>query len=127
MIFKNDSTDRLPDSKDMRYFLAMVQSRIPVQHIMPFERIVGDSEAYVLTRLSNGRFSIKPNITHQGVLYYGNCNFDAIKDGLRFRYYQKSKEDQNSVHRDLLEANVNSDIKSFHSKWRYPSILNGKI
>lgn len=79
MIFENDDIYKLPKAKEMGRFLAMMQRQIPVQHIMPMERIVSDKEAYVLTKLSNGRYSIKPNITHQGLLYYGNCDFESVK------------------------------------------------
>lgn len=87
MIFQNNDIKKLPDSKEMGRILAMMQDSIPVEHLMPFERMIGDEDAYILTRLSNGRFSIKPNITHQGLLYYGNSNFESVKDRLLPNYY----------------------------------------
>ena len=78
MIFENDDEGKLPDGKEMGRFLAMMQRQIPVQHIMPM------SGLYVMKRLCLNQFieraiSIKPNITHQGLLYYGNCDFESVK------------------------------------------------
>ena len=106
MIFENDDKGKLPDGKEMGRFLAMMQRQIPVQHIMPMERIVSNEDAYVLTKLSNGRYSIKPNITHQGLLYYGNCDFESVKKGLKPRFYQKPEFGEELGHGDFLEYNV---------------------
>ena len=106
MIFENQDKEKLPDSKEMGRILAMMQDELPVQHLMPFERMVGDEDAYILTRLSNGRFSIKPNITHQGLLYYGNCDFSAVENECKPRYYQKDKDGNAPGHDSFMESNV---------------------
>lgn len=106
MIFQNTDKDKLPDSKEIGRVLAMMQDKIPVRHMMPFERMVGDEDAYILTRLSNGRFSIKPNITHQGMLYYGNCDFESVKDDLKPHFYKKDDEGNAPKHDDFMESNV---------------------
>ena len=106
MIFKNGDHSKLPDSKEIGRVLSMLQSQAPVQHLMPLDRVVDDDEAYILTRLSNGRCSIKPNITHQGLLYYGNSNYDSLSTVFRPSYYRAKGKDSTSVHDDFLEYNV---------------------
>lgn len=106
MIFQNSNKDKLPDSKEMGRILTMMQNKMPVQHLMPFECIVGDEDVYILTRLSNGRFSIKPNITHQGLLYYGNSNFDSVKERLQPNYYKPIQKGSVIGHDEFMEYNV---------------------
>ena len=106
MIFQNSDKEKLPDSKQMGRMLAMMQDRVSVQHLMPFEKMVGDEDAYILTRLSNGRFSIKPNITHQGLLYYGNCDFETVKKGLKPLYYKRLSNGCEPAHDEFMEYNV---------------------
>lgn len=107
MIFQNsNSTDNLPDSKDIGKMLAMLQNKMPVRHLMPLDRIVSDEDEYILKRLASGRFSIKPNITHQGLLYYGNCDFDKLKNGFIPSYYKGKDGISDAVHDDFLENNV---------------------
>lgn len=106
MIFQNRDTNSLPDSKEMGKILAMLQDKMPVRHMMPLDRVVTDEDCYILTRLSNGRFSIKPNITHQGLLYYGNCDFDTVKDRFIPAYYKDKNGEPKAEHDDFLENNV---------------------
>ena len=106
MIFQNSNKDKLPDSKEMGRILTMMQNKMPVQHLMPFERIVGNEGDYILTRLSNGRFSIKPNITHQGLLYYGNSNFNSVEKGLQPNYYRPVQNGADIGHDEFMEYNV---------------------
>lgn len=106
MIYQNSDIEKLPDSKAMRRMLLMMQDKIPVLHLMPFEKMVGDEGAYILTRLSNGRFSIKPNITHQGLLYYGNCDFEKVKEDCKPRYYRRLQNGYEPGHDEFMEYNV---------------------
>ena len=106
MIFQNPELEKLPDSKVMGRILAMMQDKVSVQHLMPFEKMVADEDTYILTRLSNGRFSIKPNITRQGLLYYGNSNFESVKDILQPSYYRKLSNGNMPAHDEFMENNV---------------------
>ena len=74
MIYKRDKYDELPDAFQVRSLLKKIQDITPVKHLMPTERVVDGEDKYLLTHLANGRFVIKPNITKQGVLYYGNIS-----------------------------------------------------
>lgn len=106
MIFQNSDINSLPDSKAIGKMLAMLQSEMPVRHMMPLDRVVADEDDYILTRLASGRFSIKPNITHQGLLYYGNCDFENLKNGFIPSYYKARDGESNAEHDDFLEYNV---------------------
>lgn len=106
MIFQNSDKEKLPDSKEMGRILSMMQDKVPVQHLMPFEKMIGDEDAYILTRLSNGRFSIKPNITRQGLLYYGNCDFNSVEKGLKPLYYRRLLNGKKPAHDEFMEYNV---------------------
>lgn len=105
MIYYNSDFNSLPDALQLRPLLSSIQNKVPVRHLMPTERVVEDESKYILTHLSNGCFSLKPNITHQGVLFYGNCDYEQVKKGLYGTYYFKSVKEK-SVHSDLLKYNV---------------------
>lgn len=76
MIYYNSDFNSLPDALQLRPLLSSIQNKVPVRHLMPTERVVEDESKYILTHLSNGCFSLKPNITHQGVLFYGKGDYD---------------------------------------------------
>lgn len=105
MIYYNSNLNSLPDALQLRTLLTSIQNRMPVQHLMPTERVMDDESKYILTHLSNGCFSLKPNITHQGVLYYGNSNFENVKGGLFSQYFMKDKTNK-SRHEDFVKYNV---------------------
>ena len=60
---------------------------------------------YLLTHLANGRFVIKPNITQQGVLYYGNSNGEEYKEHFKTKYYP-SGNNVKELHDELMYHNV---------------------
>ena len=77
MIYKNTDFNKLPDALELRRILNIFQDRFPVKHLMPSESIVdGAEDKYLLTQLSDGMTVLKPNITHQGLLFYGNSEFN---------------------------------------------------
>lgn len=101
-IYVNDNLDKLPNAWQLRQLLKKFQKDFPVLHMMPLDRVVDDVDKYILTRLVNGRFSIKPNITHQGLLYYGNCDYDKVKNGVIPPYYKGGYAE----HDDFMENNI---------------------
>jgi len=62
-------TTKIDDVLDM---LRNALERIPVRHLSPVDSMVDSKEQYVLARLASGRYSIKPNITRQGLLFRGD-------------------------------------------------------
>lgn len=57
---------------DVLDMLRNAMERIPVRHLSPVDSMVDSKANYVLTRLASGRYSIKPNITRQGLLFRGD-------------------------------------------------------
>lgn len=105
MIYHNKDINILPNAIQVRTLLNKMQDQTPVKHLMPTERVVdGDSKNF-LTHLANGRFVIKPNITQQGVLYYGNSNGEEYKEHFKTKYYP-SGNDVKEIHDELMYHNV---------------------
>lgn len=50
-------------------------SRMPVRHRMPYDEPVGDENAFLLNRTASGLFTLKPNITRQPCLFYGDNDY----------------------------------------------------
>lgn len=50
-------------------------SRMPVRHRMPYDEPVGDENAFLLNRTASGLFTLKPNITMQPCLFYGDNDY----------------------------------------------------
>ena len=99
MIYQNTDFDKLPDALELRRILNIFQDRFPVKHLMPSESIVdGAEDKYLLTQLSDGMTVLKPNITHQGLLFYGNYEFNPE------RFILPYFKDPN--HDNMLERNV---------------------
>ena len=95
MIYKNTDSQKLPDALELRRILNIFQDRFPVKHLMPSESIVdGAEDKYLLTQLSDGMTVLKPNITHQGLLFYGNYKFNPNQFILP--YFKESIHDPNS-------------------------------
>lgn len=99
MIYQNTDFTKLPDALELRRILNIFQDRFPVKHLMPSESIVdGAEDKYLLTQLSDGMTVLKPNITHQGLLFYGNSEFNPK------RFVLPYFKDPN--HDNMLERNV---------------------
>lgn len=105
MIYQNKDKSILPDAIQVRTLLNKMQDQTPVKHLMPTERVVDGDNNYLLTHLANGRFVIKPNITQQGVLYYGNSNGEAYKEHFKTKYYP-SGNNVKELHDELMYHNV---------------------
>ena len=108
MIYHNKDINILPDAIQVRTLLNKMQDQTPVKHLMPTECVVDGDNKYLLTHLANGRFVIEPNITQQGVLYYGNSNGEEYKEHFKTKYYPlgnnvKELHDELMYHNVLLE------------------------
>lgn len=80
-------------------------ANIPVRHLSPVDSMVDSSEEYIANRLASGRISLKPNITHQGVLFRGDSY-------IRSPFY--SKFGQNKVYG--LSDNIRKNIVPINIK-----------
>ena len=50
-------------------------SQMPVRHRMPYDEPIEDDGAFLLNRTASGLFTLKPNITMQPCLYYGDNDY----------------------------------------------------
>lgn len=97
----------LPDSiriNDLLQMLKDVSAHIPVRHLSPIDSMVDSKEEYVLTRLASGRFSLKPNITRQGLLFRGDSGFH---EPFYSRFGQKGiKGHGEEIRKKIIPVNV---------------------
>lgn len=61
--------------KDVLNVLQEAKKRFPVMHLSPFDRIVSGDNGYIMSRQIDGSYSLKPNITKQGLLFRGDSIF----------------------------------------------------
>ena len=103
MIYDNDKT--YPNASQIPYLLKKIQDQTSVLHLMPTEHVVDGDDKYLLSHLANGRFVIKPNITQQGFLYYGNCQGKEFKKNFISKYYPTG-DNIEDCHKVLMLNNV---------------------
>ena len=103
MIYDNDNT--YPNASQIPSLLKKIQDQTSVLHLMPTEHVVDGDDKYLLSHLANGRFVIKPNITQQGFLYYGNCQGKEFKENFISKYYP-TESDIEECHKELMLNNV---------------------
>lgn len=75
MVYNNANQNDLPDIVQLRDWLMGVLQKFPVIHRKPYEKEVLDDRKYIVTPLVSGRYSLKPNITRQGLLFHGSNRF----------------------------------------------------
>lgn len=90
MLFTNNDKNRLPNIVELRYMLLEEIQKFPVLHRKPFEQEQLDRDKFVVTPLASRRFSLKPNITQQGVLFHGS---HQLYDRFTPRLYQCDNTD----------------------------------
>ena len=71
ILFPNTTTT----IKEVIKILSEASKRMPVLHLSPLDSIVDTKEKYIMTRLMSGRYSLKPNITQQGMLFRGDSAY----------------------------------------------------
>lgn len=79
-------------------------ARIPVRHLSPVDSMVDSHEEYIANRLASGRVSLKPNITHQGVLFRGDSN---IRSPFNSKFGQnRIYGDSDVVRNNIIPINI---------------------
>ena len=71
MIYTNKDRTQLPTIDKVVEIAREIAQRLPVQHLMPYDRPVVGEDLYILNMTSAGYFTLKPNITTQPCLYAG--------------------------------------------------------
>lgn len=79
--------------KDVLTVLQEAKKRFPVMHLSPFDRIVNGDYGYVMSRQMDGYYSLKPNLTKQGLLFRG----DSLFQHPFHSRYKKENENGNNV------------------------------
>lgn len=71
--------------KDVRIVLEEAKKRFPVMHLSPYDKIRNGDNGYILSRQMDGTYSLKPNITRQGLLFRGDSKYHQA-------FYSKSHQ-----------------------------------
>lgn len=72
MLLTNKDASKLPNIIQLREMLQDAIPRFPVLHRKPFEQELTNRNKFIVTPLDSHRYSLKPNITQQGVLFHGS-------------------------------------------------------
>lgn len=107
------------DATNINSLLQMLRdasARIPVRHLSPVESMVDSHEEYIANRLASGRISLKPNITHQGVLFRGDSNIRSpfnSKFGQNRVYGASDVVRKNIIPINIKRADFQITVESF--------------
>ena len=54
--------------REVRIVLEEAKKRFPVMHLSPYDKIISGDNRYIMSRQIDGSYSLRPNITKQGLL-----------------------------------------------------------
>lgn len=77
MIYRNDDYSKLPTISQLLQLIKEMKDKVPVRHLMPYDRPVDGDNVFILSKTSTGLFTLKPNITQQPFLYFGQSGDGA--------------------------------------------------
>ena len=90
--------------REVRNVLQEAKRRFPVMHLSPYDRIVNGDNGYVMSRQMDGSYSLKPNITKQGLLFRGDSQYVSPFYS-RYRMDNSNSRNVNlGVFRHLIES-----------------------
>lgn len=70
MIYRNDDYSKLPTISQLLQLIRELKEKVSVRHLMPYDKPV-EGDVFILSKTSTGLFTLKPNITRQPFLYFG--------------------------------------------------------
>ena len=73
MVYSNSDISKLPTIKQLLQLIKEMKQKVPVRHLMAYDRPIEDEDLFILSRTSAGSYTIKPNITMQPFLYAGHA------------------------------------------------------
>ncbi len=100
--------------RNVHNILREAKKKFPVMHLSPLDRIVNGDDEYIMSRQMDGSYSLKPNITKQGLLFRGDSQYH---NPFNSRYKQ---EDEN-----FPTGAINSFIKLVESFPLYKMFKEG--
>ena len=90
MIYTLPNKEQLPTISQVLAMVRDLTSQMPVRHRMPYDEPVEDDGAFLLNRTASGLFTLKPNITRQPCLYFGDNDYHRM---LQPRWNELKSED----------------------------------
>lgn len=78
MIYTAPNKEQLPTISQVLTMVGEMTSQMPVRHRMPYDEVVEDDDVFLLNRTASGLFTLKPNITNQPCLYFGDNDYHRI-------------------------------------------------
>lgn len=78
MVFIVDNREQLPTISQVLSMVSELTGKMSVRHRMPYDEPVDDGDAFLLNRTASGLFTLKPNITKQPCLYFGDNDYHKI-------------------------------------------------
>ena len=78
MVFVEENREHLPTISQVLEMISEMTSKMPVRHLMPYDEPIDDSNTFLLNRTASGLFTLKPNITKQSCLYFGDNDYHKL-------------------------------------------------
>lgn len=79
MIYTAPNREQLPTIGQVMTMVRDLMSQMPIRHRMPYDEPVEGDDLFLLNRTASGLFTLKPNITMQPCLFYGDNDYHRIK------------------------------------------------
>lgn len=78
MVFIEENREQLPTITQVLSMVSELTGKMLVRHRMPYDEPIDDSDVFLLNRTASGLFTLKPNITKQPCLYFGDNDYHMI-------------------------------------------------
>lgn len=75
MIYSLQNFSQLPTITEVLEMARDLMTRVPLRHRMPYDTFVEGDDKFLLNRTASGLFTLKPNITGQTCLFFGDNDF----------------------------------------------------
>ena len=108
MVFVEENRDKLPTISQVLGVVGEMTSKMPVRHRMPYDEPIDDCDAFLLNRTASGLFSLKPNITKQPCLYFGDNDYHNILQSAWNRFKSRDEFMVQNVLREEFELTMYS-------------------
>lgn len=79
MIYTHPDKEQLPTISKLLAMVRDLMSQMPIRHRMPYDEPVDGDDLFLLNRTASGLFTLKPNITMQPCLFFGDNDYHRIK------------------------------------------------
>lgn len=108
MVFVEESRDKLPTISQVLGMIGEMTGKMSVRHRMPYDDPVDDSDVFLLNRTASGLFTLKPNITKQPCLYFGDSDYHRMLQPAWNRFKSRDEFMVQNVLREEFELVMES-------------------